>query len=109
MKLTRVVGLLAGVMMAASAAAQTGGVPASEVFLNYGTEAVSFSRNMKQLADLYEKDHTVKQAEQLKSTLLEIGNNFFKNYNKETDRKLFVALMKLIKAPKEHRLHRSLI
>lgn len=67
----------------------------SEVFFNSGTEAVSFSRNMKQLADLYEKDHTGKQAEELKSTLLESGKNFFKNYNKDTDRKLFVALMKL--------------
>jgi hypothetical protein len=67
----------------------------SEVFFNNGTESVSFSRNMIQLADLYEKDHTIQQAEELKSKLLDAGKNFFKNYNKDTDKKLFVALMGL--------------
>lgn len=67
----------------------------SEVFFNYGAEAVSFSRNMKPLAELYEKDHTAKQEEEAKTNLIETGKSFFKNYNKETDKKLFVILMKL--------------
>lgn len=65
----------------------------SEVFFNYGIEAVAFSRNIIQLADLFARDHTEKQADELRSNLIESGKSFFKNYNKDTDKKLFVALM----------------
>ncbi len=67
----------------------------NEVFFNNGTEAISFSRNIKPLADLYRTDHTEEQAGVIKINLLESGRNFFKNYNKAADKKLFIALMTL--------------
>ena len=67
----------------------------NEVFFNSGTEAVSFARNIKPLADLYKTDHNDDQAEVIKINLLESGKSFFKNYNAATDKKLFVALMTL--------------
>ena len=67
----------------------------NEVFFNYGTEAVSFARRIKPLADLYNTDNNDSQTEVIKINLLESGKSFFKNYNKATDKKLFVALMTL--------------
>jgi hypothetical protein len=67
----------------------------SEVFFNNGIEAVSFARGMKQLADIYQKDPSGKEAGLIKSSLIEAGKNFFKNYDRNTDIKLFVALMTL--------------
>jgi hypothetical protein len=66
----------------------------NEVFFNNGTEALSFSRNIKQLADLYKTDHTDDQAGVIKANLSESGKNFFKNYNKAVDKRLFIELMK---------------
>ena len=67
----------------------------NEVFFNTGTEAISFARNLKPLADLYKTDHNNEKAEALKIDLLESGKSFFKNYNVATDKKLFVELMTL--------------
>jgi len=67
----------------------------NEVFFNSGTEAVSFARHIKPLADLYKTDHNDEQAEVIKINLMEAGKNFFKNYNADTDRKLFIAMMTL--------------
>jgi hypothetical protein len=65
----------------------------NEIFFNSGTEAVSFARNIKPLADLYKTDHNRDQETTIKINLLEAGKSFFKNYNAATDKKLFVALM----------------
>jgi hypothetical protein len=67
----------------------------NEVFFNSGTEALSFSRNIKQLADIYKTDHTDEQVEVIKINLLESGKSFFKNFNEDADKKLFIALMTL--------------
>ena len=67
----------------------------NEVFFNSGTEAVSFARNIKPLADLYKTDYNEDQAMVIKFNLIETGKSFFKNYNAATDKKLFVALMSL--------------
>jgi hypothetical protein len=67
----------------------------NEVFFNSGTEAVSFARNIKALADKYKSDADEDQIKVIKMNLLEFGNSFFKNYNKATDKKLFVAVMTL--------------
>jgi hypothetical protein len=67
----------------------------NEVFFNIGTEAISFARNMKPLTDIYKANHDDGQAEVIKINLLESGKSFFKNYDKATDKKLFVALMTL--------------
>ncbi|MBK7711545.1 MAG: S46 family peptidase [Bacteroidales bacterium] len=67
----------------------------NEVFFNSGTEAIAFARNIKPLADLYKTDFNEDQENVTKINLLESGKNFFKNYNAETDKKLFIALMTL--------------
>jgi hypothetical protein len=67
----------------------------NEVFFNNGTEAVNFARNLKQLSDLYKTDPNSDETEVIKINLLELGKSFFRNYNKTTDKKLFVALMTL--------------
>ena len=67
----------------------------SEVFFNNGTEAIGFARSIKPLADLYKNGHDDDQAEVIKINLLEYGKSFFKNYNRNTDKRLFIALMTL--------------
>jgi hypothetical protein len=67
----------------------------NEVFFSYGIEAVSFARNMKLLADLYKSPHSEQQETVVKINVLESGKGFFKNYNQDIDKKLFVALMTL--------------
>jgi hypothetical protein len=67
----------------------------NEVFFNNGTEAVSFSRNIKALADQYLADADEEKINGLKVNLMETGKSFFQNYNKSTDKKLFVAVMTL--------------
>jgi hypothetical protein len=67
----------------------------SEIFFNTGTEAVSFARNIKPLADIYRSDKKSDQIGIIKFNLLEVGKGFFRNYNISADKKLFVALMTL--------------
>ena len=67
----------------------------NEVFFNTGTEAISFARNLKLLADLYKTDLSNEKAKALKIDLLESGRSFYKNYNVATDKKLFVELLTL--------------
>jgi hypothetical protein len=67
----------------------------NEVFFNSGTEAVSFARNIKPLADLYKSDFNEDQATVIKINLIETGKSFFRNYNPDTDKKLFITLMTL--------------
>lgn len=67
----------------------------AEVFFNSGTEAVSFARNAYQMAGIYAKVHTGEQVDALRANLLHAGESFFKNYDRDTDKKLFVALMTL--------------
>ena len=65
----------------------------NEVFGNYGAETVSFAKNIKTLADLVKNNGTEEQVKLEKNILIESGKSFFRNYNKETDKKLFVASM----------------
>ena len=67
----------------------------NEVFFYTGTEAISFARNVKQLAEFYTTAHSDDQAEVIKINLLESGRSFFRNYNAAVDKELFVALMTL--------------
>ena len=67
----------------------------NEVFFNSGIEAVSFARGLKKLADLYKPGNSADQADVARINLLEAGKGFFKNYNPDTDKKLFIALMTL--------------
>jgi hypothetical protein len=67
----------------------------NEVFFSNGIEAVSLARNIRELAYQTKNNDNVDQIMVTKSNLLETGKSFFKNYNKETDKKLFVALLSL--------------
>jgi len=58
-----------------------------------GAEIIGLARNMKSLADLYSQtpgDETIKKA---KDRLIAYGKEYFKDYNMETDQKLFVTVM----------------
>jgi hypothetical protein len=63
----------------------------NEVFS--GAEAISFSRSLKNLADLYEKNSSEESIRNAKSSLLVSSKEFFRNYDKATDKKLFVVVM----------------
>ena len=65
----------------------------NEVFSNNGAEAVSFSRNIKALADLFKSNPGEEEITAMKNNLIATGNFLFQNYNKDTDKKLFVAVM----------------
>ncbi|MDP4222600.1 MAG: S46 family peptidase [Bacteroidota bacterium] len=61
----------------------------------YGIEAVSIARSLRTLSGLYEKNTENEAVIKEKSRLIESSDGFFKDYNKETDIKLFAALMKM--------------
>jgi len=67
----------------------------SDAFFSSGAEAVGFARNMMTLAGLYEKEPDEARISLIKTELIAGAKGFFKNYNRETDKKLFVAVMKL--------------
>jgi hypothetical protein len=60
-----------------------------------GVEAVSFARSLRTLADLCERNSSEESIKAAKANVLAISKEFFKNYNKETDKKLFVIVMKM--------------
>jgi hypothetical protein len=60
-----------------------------------GAEAVGFARNLRTLVDLYEKNSDEETIKTAKNNLLAVSKEFFKDYNKATDKKLFVAVMKM--------------
>ncbi len=65
----------------------------NEVFNYYGAEAVSFARNMVALAKLFEEKAADDKIETMKINLIQAGKGFFKNYNYNTDKKLFTAVL----------------
>jgi hypothetical protein len=67
----------------------------NEIFFNNGAEAVGFARNIKSLADLIKSNADEDQIKVMKINLLETSKSFFQNYNADTDKKLFVAVMTL--------------
>jgi hypothetical protein len=67
----------------------------NEVFFNSGTEAIGFARNLKQLSELYQTSHTSDQELVIKTNLLQSAKSFYKNYNIDVDKKLFITLLTL--------------
>jgi hypothetical protein len=67
----------------------------SDAFFSSGAEAVGFARNMMTLAGLYEKEPDEARITVIKNELIAGAKGFFKNYNRETDKKLFVVVMKM--------------
>jgi hypothetical protein len=63
----------------------------NEVF--NGAEAINLARGMKNLIDLTEKNSEQDVIKKAKDNLIASSKDFFKDYNKSTDRKLFVAVM----------------
>jgi hypothetical protein len=65
----------------------------SDVFFNAGAEAVGFARYMMALAGIYETDPYSEKTGIIKNEMISRAKGFFRNYNLETDRKLFEAMM----------------
>jgi len=60
-----------------------------------GVEAFVLSRSIRELAYLYENNSGAEKIQNTKDNLIEEASLFFKDYNKETDQKLFVAMMNM--------------
>jgi len=67
----------------------------NEVFFNYGAEAIGFARNIKTLEELIKNKGDEDKITMAKINLQAYASGFFKNYNKETDKKLFIAVMSM--------------
>lgn len=65
----------------------------NEVFFSNGIEAVSLARSIESLVEQVTKSTESKQLDVIKIRLLQAAASFFKNYNQDTDKKLFVSLM----------------
>jgi hypothetical protein len=58
-----------------------------------GAETFILARSLKSLADLYEKDSDESSINETRATILNNAKSIFKDFNKATDKKLFVAVM----------------
>ena len=58
-----------------------------------GAEAIRFARSLKPLMDMYEKNSSEDAIKTAKANIIKASKEFFKDYNKATDKKLFVAVM----------------
>jgi hypothetical protein len=67
----------------------------NEVFFNSGAEAVGFARSIKTLEDLVRNKEDEDRITAAKINLGAVASAFFRNYNVETDKKMFVAVMDL--------------
>jgi hypothetical protein len=65
----------------------------NEVMGMNGAEAISFARSLSRLVDLYEKNSPEDAVKTAKANILASSKEFFKDYNKATDKKLFVTVM----------------
>lgn len=59
-----------------------------------GIETMALARNLKILSDLVENKGNPGEIERLKKRLIEYSESFFRDYDRLTDEKLFVVLMK---------------
>ena len=67
----------------------------NDAFISNGAEAVGFARNLIAVATRFEKGVTESEIAGIKKSLVNTATTFYKNYDYETDRKLFVSVMKL--------------
>lgn len=67
----------------------------NEIFFNNSAEVISLSRSIRSLADLVAGRAEPEKTEEAKRNWIDIGTTFFRNYNKGTDKKLFVAAMSM--------------
>jgi hypothetical protein len=59
-----------------------------------GVESLNLSRNLRDLVSQTEKGSDPEAISKLKDQLIAYSEQFFKDYNKETDRRLFVSMLK---------------
>ena len=68
----------------------------NDSFFSNGAEAVGFARNIRSLVNLYnDKNTSADDISKAKDNLLTSAGSFFKNYNVDVDKQLFVAVMNL--------------
>lgn len=67
----------------------------NDVFFSNGAEAVGYARNIESLARLIEEGGTENEVAEMKERLISGAERFFKNYDVEVDKKLFVAVFSL--------------
>ena len=60
-----------------------------------GVEAINFSGIIRTLIDLYEKKSSPELIATEKKNLIAASKGFFKNYNQDVDKKLFISMMKM--------------
>jgi hypothetical protein len=60
-----------------------------------GAEAIGFARSLRGLADLYEKNSSEEAIKTAKDNILKGAKIFFRDYNKATDKKLFVTVVSM--------------
>jgi len=77
----------------------------NEVFFNYGVEAIGFARSIKTLGELVRSKADADKITMEKVNLQAVASGFYRNYNKETDKKLFVAVMTLYNTKIEEKWH----
>ena len=67
----------------------------NDVFFSSGAEAVGFARYMIPMAELYANEPGSEKINIIKDELVNAAKGFFRNYDAETDKKLFEAVMKM--------------
>ena len=67
----------------------------TEVFFNYGAEVFNLARNVKLLAEMIINNEDAERIETTRNQILNASSVFFKDYNSDIDKKLFVAVMNL--------------
>jgi len=70
----------------------------NEVFFNYGIETIGFARNIMALEELVKSKSDPEKITMAKVNLQAIASGFYRNYNQDIDKKLFVAMMTLYSA-----------
>ena len=67
----------------------------NDAFFSSGAEAVGLARNLVALAGMYEANTESEKIEVVKDEMMIQAAGFFKNYDPDTDKELFNAVMKL--------------
>ena len=67
-----------------------------EVFYRNGTELVSFSGRFHKLVQMVEKGDSDEKINEIVEDLKKTTINFYKNYNLPTDKKIFVAMLRML-------------
>ena len=67
----------------------------NEVFFNYGAEVFNLARNIKVLVEMIINKEDPEKIEQIRNYILDESSEFYKDYNLDIDKQLFVAVMNL--------------